>query len=101
DDGVAGSIREIDEEAAACVRVRREGQAEQPLFAARNHRRTHIEKIGTEHDASTHRSDASVLLDDELHLAIEWIRYECQWRSEARRVFPQPQLCLQIGRERT
>ena len=46
DDGVAGAVGEVDEEAAARRRVRRKREPEQSLLAARDDRGRQVEKVG-------------------------------------------------------
>ena len=72
DDRVAGTIREVDEEAAA-RRVGRERQSEQAALAAGEDGRAQIEKVGGLHGAAAHHADPAGLFDDELHAAIERI----------------------------
>jgi hypothetical protein len=70
DDGVARSIGEVDEEAAARRRVRRERHTEQSLFAAGDNRRGNVEKVGASTAPSCDDADAAILLHDELGVSI-------------------------------
>ena len=100
DDGVAGWVREVHEEPSAC-RIRREREAEQPLFAAEDQRRRQVDEIGRQDGGAAHDPDAAVLLHDELHGAIEGILDERERRREARRLHARPQLRVQIGDDGT
>src|SRR5262245_36926140 len=95
-DGVAGSIGEADEEAAASGRVRRERKPEQPLLAAGDNRTGNVEKVGREDCAELHDADAAILLHDELGISIGGILHDGERRREPACVRAQPQLRVQL-----
>ena len=80
DDRVAGSIGEVDVEAAARG-VGRKGEAEQAALAAGEIAPAQIEEVRRQHRAAAHDADAAGLLDDELHGAIERILDERDRRA--------------------
>ena len=83
DHGVAGAVGEVDEEAAAGSRVRREGQAKQALFAASHDRGRQIDEIGGQHRRAAHGANVTVLLHDELHSPIDGILHERDGQRES------------------
>ena len=87
DDRIAGSVREVDVEAAA-RRVRGKRQAEQAALAAGKDDAAHVEEVGGLHCSVAHGSDPPRLFDDELHAAIDRILDERDRRREAGRVDP-------------
>ena len=74
---VAASVREIDEEATTRHGVGRKREAQETAFAAREHHRGEVEKVGAEGDPVLQRSNAPALFDDELHAVVGRILHEC------------------------
>ena len=95
DDGVAGAVREVDEEPSA-RRPRRKREAEQSLLAARHDGGRQIDEIRRQDRAAANHADAAVLLHDELDGPIGRILRERDWRREAGRMDTHPQLSMQI-----
>ena len=101
DDGVAGAVGEVDEEAAAARVVGRERQAEQAPLAAGDDGAAQVEKVGAGHHAVADDPDAPALLDDELHRAVGRILDDRYRARESGHVGAQPQrrLCHEPRRE--
>ena len=97
DDGVAGRVGEVHEEAAAGRVIGRERQAEQTPLAPERDRALEIEEGSRQDRPVLNDADASRLLDDELNRAIGRVLHEPDRRCEARRVKLGPELCVCVG----